>query len=809
MSNYKGYIDIFEINSNDVLQIVGWCICDTAVNYRLNLDNKEFISIVPQSMSRKDVQQALELDREDIGIKVEYTENWDKYNTISFEVEVQNTWNTLDTRNISDIKTIAESVTIISNIDSIHMAETKVVVKGWAFSSNGDQVEVSTKENTEISRGQRGDVKLAYKNLLEHADVGFEINCDPKQDKLNITFVAGDIQKEETISVKSWLKRNKNADRKNLMGSINLGTVKKVIQYVQKHGVQKTYAKINSKLGNVSTYATWLDRHLPSLEELEVQRQTTFDYTPQISIVVPTFNTPKGFLIEMIESVRNQTYSNWQLCIADGASVTPDTISVLKSYIEKDPRIYVDFLSENYGISGNTNKCLELATGDFVGLFDHDDLLTPNALFEVVKAINENPEVDFIYSDEDKTDEKTKVFFDAHFKPDFSPDLLRSQNYICHFTVFRRALLDKVGVFNKEYDGSQDHDLILRLTEQTEKIVHIPKILYHWRVHSASTAGGIGAKEYTVVAGIKAVQDHIDRIGLEGDVSKGQFPGTYRVEYKIIDEPRVSIIIPNKDHKEDLELCIKTVIEKSTYTNYEIIVVENNSETQEIWDYYKEIEKYDNIKVLRWEHGFNYSAINNFGAKEATGEYYILLNNDIEMITPSWIEEMLMYCQRDDVGIVGAKLYFEDDTIQHAGVIMGLGGVAGHSHKYYHRNDVGYFHRLSVVQNLSGVTAACLMIKKSIYEEVDGLDEKFQVAFNDVDLCMKVREKGYLVVFSPYVEAYHYESKSRGAEDNPEKIARFNGEISRFHDKWGVTLSDPYYSINLTLDREDFSLNNN
>ena len=507
----------------------------------------------------------------------------------------------------------------------------------------------------------------------------------------------------------------------------------------------------------------------------------------------------------MIESVREQTYPNWELCLADGSD-SEITKEILKEYALKDKKIKVGFLDENKGISDNTNAAIDLAQGDYIALFDHDDLLTPNALYEYVKVINTDPDVDFIYCDEDKTDEGQTEYFEPHFKPDWSPDTLRSYNYICHLSVFKKTLLDQVGRFNRQYDGSQDHDMILRLTEKANKIVHIPKILYHWRVHKNSTAGGLSVKEYTIEAGRQAITSHITRMGMDGEVTKGLFVGSHRVTYELKVNPLVSIIIPNKDHKDTLKQCIDSIIEKTTYSNYEIIIVENNSTTEEIFDYYDALKQVPNINITYWEGDFNYPAINNYGAQHAKGEVLLLLNNDVEIISPNWIEEMLMLVQREDVGIVGARLYYPDNTVQHAGVVVGMLGVAGHVHKGKHRLDPSYFGRAQVVQNLSAVTAACLMIKKSTFEQVEGLDEEFKVAFNDVDLCLRVRELGKLVVYTPFAELYHYESKSRGAEDTFEKIDRFNNEIKVFKERWGLYRNDPYYNTNLTLDKEDFSL---
>ncbi len=543
----------------------------------------------------------------------------------------------------------------------------------------------------------------------------------------------------------------------------------------------------------------------------EYQETVTFSKDIKFSILVPLYNTPKTFLEEMIKSVQNQTYKNWQLCLTDGSDGENAHVEKLcREYAKKDKRISYKKLEKNLGISENTNACLQMATGDYIALFDHDDLLHPSALFEVMQAICNN-NADFIYTDEVTFCGKTTNITVHNFKPDYSPDTLRSYNYICHFTVFKKSLLEKAGGgFRKEYDGSQDYDLILRLTEQAEKIVHIPKALYFWRSHKLSVASDVSAKPYVVESAKKALAAHIERLGLSGRVEDALFPTTYKMQYDIIGNPLISIIIPNKDHIDDLDKCLESVYSKSTYKNFEIIIVENNSTEPETFEYYEKIKsKYNNVKIVYWqEKVFNYSKINNYGVDFAKGEYVLLLNNDIEILTPDWLEQMLMFAQRKDVGAVGAKLYYPDDTIQHAGVIVGIGGVAGHSHKYFDRETPGYMTRAAIAQNLSACTAACLLIKKQVYKEVGGLDEKFAVAFNDVDLCMSIRKAGYLIVFTPFAECYHYESKSRGLEDSPEKVARFNSEIFRFQDKWEKELKqgDPYYNPNLTLVSEDFAL---
>ena len=583
----------------------------------------------------------------------------------------------------------------------------------------------------------------------------------------------------------------------------------KGIRCLHENGWSYTWHKVKNKLKHRQEYTALTNTPLFTEEELEAQRTEVFPRSIKFSVVVPLYNTPEKFLHEMIRSVIDQTYADWELCMADGSDEAHGNVErICRQYMRKDLRIKYQRLEENLGISGNTNACLEMATGDYIGLFDHDDLLHPAALHEVMRAICEQ-DADFIYTDENTFHEKPEDAFCPHFKPDYAPDTLRSYNYICHFTVFSRELLDEVGNFRREFDGSQDYDMVLRLTEKASKIVHIPEILYFWRAHSGSTAGDISAKPYTMDAARRALGEHLDRVGLVGEVEDSSIPSTYRIKYTISGCPKVSIVIPNMDHADTLRTCISSILEKTTYENFEIVIIENNSRKEETFAYYDELKTDPRIQIVTWEGKFNYSAINNFGVREAaTGEYILLLNNDIEVITPDWLQEMLMFAQRPDVGAVGAMLYYPDDTIQHAGVVLGIGGVAGHAHKYFPRGDFGYMSRATIAQDLSVVTAACVMLPRTVWDEVGGLDETFEVAFNDVDLCMRIRKAGYLIVWTPYAELYHYESKSRGAEDTPEKKKRFEGEVRRFQARWKSELAagDPYYNPNLTLVREDFSV---
>ena len=533
---------------------------------------------------------------------------------------------------------------------------------------------------------------------------------------------------------------------------------------------------------------------------------------PKISIVVPLYNTPLNFLEELLDSVVNQTYRNWELCCVDAGQDTAVGQHV-QARAKADPRIRYQKLTENEGIAGNTNHGFELATGDYIALLDHDDILHPCALWYTAQAIVEQG-ADFVYTDEATFEGKVENVVLYHFKPDFMLDNLRSNNYICHLTTFSKVLMEQAGGGERaEYNGSQDYDLFLRLTEKARKIAHIPHALYYWRSSPNSTASDISAKTYCIDAGIAALKAHYARCGVAVDdvtLIPGT-PGYYKTDYTMAHPGRVSILIPTCDHIRDLETCVESIYARTTYPDFEIILIENNSKAPETFRTYQRMQKEhpDNLKVVTWEgKGFNYSALNNFGEKFATGEYLLLLNNDTEVITAAWLEEMVMYAQQKRVGCVGAKLLYPDDTIQHAGVGFGIGGVAGHLHKYYPASSDGYMGRLNYVQDVYADTAACLLIRKEIYDEVGGLDESYAVAFNDVDFCVRVRQAGYTNVFTPFAQLYHYESKSRGMEDNPEKQKRFQGEVLRFQARWGDLLAkgDPCTNPNFDIQREDFSL---
>lgn len=583
--------------------------------------------------------------------------------------------------------------------------------------------------------------------------------------------------------------------------------IKKGIRYLKHYGVRGFYARLLERFEEREVeYQEWYEKNKPSEEELARQRKKKWKEPVTISVLVPAYRTPEAFLRQMIESVLNQTYPHLELCIADGSGENISVEKVVKEYQAKDQRVRYQRLEKNEGIAGNTNAAIRMATGDYLALFDHDDLLSLNALFEVASTI-EKEKADVVYTDEDKVTSDLKEYFQPHFKPDFNPDLLCSNNYICHLFVVKRSLALKLGGQDPAYDGAQDYDFIFRCTEEAEKIVHIAKILYHWRVHQASTADNPTSKMYAFDAGKRAIEAHLQRIGAKAEVSHTKDLGFYRVKYQVQGNPKVSIVIPNKDEKETLKKCLESIWQKTTYSNYEIILVENNSTTREIRDYYQELDGKNGVRVVYWDKEFNYSAINNFGISYAKGEYILCLNNDITVISPEWMEELLANCQRPEVGIVGARLYYPDNTIQHAGIVLGMGGCAGSLFVGLARSRGGYLHKAALQQDLSAVTAACFMVKKEAFEKVGGFEEKLAVAFNDVDFCLKVRHAGYLVVYDPYAELYHHESKTRGYENTEAKKRRFQEEIEYMRCHWMPDiLRDPYYNENLSLKASDYSL---
>lgn len=859
-------------------------------------------------------------------------------------------------------------------VDIALAREGELMLQGWAFGSNPEEevkltvvdqagnpvpgTTVSSVRRDEVVSAFFGDYVKAHGALRR--DLGFDVHTPYAQGETRILVIQADGQTKRVKFTDHILEEfNSVAHRKRekLLALFHWETVEVAWEYFRKHGLRALFKKSVHKIQNMQDdydYNEWYKKVRISDDELAKQRESAGDFAqqPTFSIVIPVYATPEKFLRRMLDSIRAQTYPKFEVCLVDAtpyAKIQHDPAQgrtpqeVLAEYAAADSRFRYETLAENLGIAENTNAAIRMATGDFIVLADHDDELEPQALYECVRAINAHPDVQVLYSDEDKVDFEDIYYFEPHFKTDFNPDLLRSVNYICHLFVARRSLLDAIAETDADgrkiyersaYDGAQDYDLILRATEKAQamerarlvscanasadnavtdaqqsdavasttagvdeqtaatkadaepkesaqpaiaaalnsldqellcqgrftssNIIHIPMVLYHWRAHQASTAQHPEAKLYAFEAGARAMYDHCKRIGLPiRKVEQGITYGFYHPIYEN-QQPLISVVIPNKDHTADLDQAI-TSLSAGNYKNLEFIIVENNSDQAETWNYYEALKKrfpeelpadfidpatcgamrtsetstaesksetshptqvsaYHSaaasvlpqpvVKVVKWDGPFNYSAINNYGVQFTHGQYLLFLNNDIEEIDPDSIDEMIGYVQREDVGICGARLLYPDEDIQHAGVIMGMGGIAGAAFVRTHDSDLSYMHRAKCIQDYSCVTAACLLTKRSLFDAVGGFTEKLAVAFNDVDYCMKVRALGKLVVYDPYAKFYHYESKSRGMEDTPEKLARFHSEILTFGTTWKDILrdGDPYYSPALTFRKANFAL---
>ena len=709
------------------------------------------------------------------------------------------------------------------NVDVVRIRENSIQLNGWVIGRTPQSVPAFQVEDENHRAAafkyvstRRDDVSQIYYGKVYDRDFGFDIQFPYERGKNYYLVIQCDGRKvrikynEDLIAKRASVAHKRMQKIKDLM---NMETIRVAVDFWKENGLRALFVKSVHKiqgLDNDYDYGEWYSLTRPAPEELERQRKETWDNGPVFSVVIPLYKTPERYLREMLDSIAAQTYPNWELCLADGSPQGQDVYRIVKKYMDKDSRIRYERLGKNGGISDNTNAAIAMASGDYIVLADHDDAMTEDALYECARAAVEHPDCQVIYSDEDKMDMDGGALFDPHFKPDFNPDLLTSVNYICHQFVVKRELVDRVGGLRREFDGAQDYDFIFRCTEAARGVWHIPKVLYHWRCHQESTASNPQSKLYAFEAGARAIMDHYRRVGIAAEkVEKGVDYGIYHTVFKIQDTPKVSVIIPNKDHHEDLDLCMRAILTRGTYKNVEFVVVENNSTQKATFEYYESIQReFPQVRVVVWEREFNYSAINNFGVHHASGEYLLFLNNDTELIAENFIEEMLGFCQREDVGAVGARLLYQDDTIQHAGVVIGFGGIAGHTFIGLHKAENSYFHRAMCAQDYSAVTAACMMSKKSVFEKAGGFSEDLAVAFNDIDYCMKVRSLGKVVVYAPYAVLYHYESKSRGLEDTPEKVDRFNREVARFAKKWPDILreGDPYYNPNLTLRKSNFAL---
>jgi Predicted glycosyltransferases len=686
------------------------------------------------------------------------------------------------------------------SIDTIRRSKTALTIVGWATSrdpQNKVYIDVTDETGNFIkyqkSRISRKDVSIyRYGGEIQDALYGFVVTFPYKNGKTyNFRMFNGKCEVLLRLT-------NGYIQQKILRNN--------VLKFMRGQTIRNYF--VDTFLG----YNHWFHETCPSNEELEKQRTYPFPASsPKFSIVIPLYETPKKYLRELLDSLLKQTYANFEVCFADGSPEGTKLENTIKQHVKEDSRFKYQFIGSNKGISENTNVAVKMATGDFIVLCDHDDLLTPNALFEFAKAIINNPECDTIYSDEDKINGRGTILFEPHFKPDFNIDMLTSVNYICHLFGVRKSLVDQYGAFDSQFDGSQDYDFIFRMTEHSRKVIHVAKILYHWRTHVDSTSGNPESKLYAFKAGARAIMAHYARIYPSMQIEKverGVSLGIYHTCFKFEQQPLVSIIIPNKDHTEDLDVAIRSIITRNTWKNLEFVIVENNSVDVKTTEYYKKItEEFSQVHVVYYKDSFNFSKICNFGAKEAHGNYLLFMNNDVELMNPDSISEMMGYAQRKDVGIVGCRLLYQDNTIQHAGVVIGVGGIADHVFRGHLSANDTYFNLAMTAQDYSAVTAAVMMVRKDVFEEAGEFDENFAVAFNDIDFCLKVRTLDKLVVYNPYASFHHYESKSRGAEDTYEKQLRFVSEIKLFLTKWKdfIIAGDPYYNPNLTVHDGDFS----
>lgn len=700
-------------------------------------------------------------------------------------------------------------------VDSVDVSKdtSDVSIRGWGVNTQSLEVFIVDESGKRVEAKTeyvvRKDIETQFPELSEIPESersnkqGFLSTFNRNSKKVKVHIIRDGKESIEIVDLDKALAFDPTNRWHRAMRYYNNNGLKSFIN----HGLKKLFEMTMG--GNDNRYEKWMELYDVKEDELEFQRNQVFENGVKFSIIVPLFNTPLNFLDQLVKSVEAQTYPNWQLCFADGSS-NNKVAEHIKSHLDDGSyqgRITYRHLEENKGISENTNEALKLAVGEYVVLADHDDVLAPNALYELMVQIDKYG-AEVIYSDEDKIDINGKDRFEPYFKSGFNLDLLCSNNYVCHLFCVKKEIADKVGGFDSEYDGAQDHDFILKCVSEVDNVFHIPKILYHWRSHKNSTAENPESKLYAFKNGKKAVKKYFDTKGIEVEMEDGIQYGQYHARHIVKGSPLVSIIIPNKDHTRDLDMCLKSIM-KNTYDNYEVIVVENNSTEPETEEYYKNITNVcPKAKVLRWLGEFNFSSINNFGVKEAKGEYLLFLNNDIEAINNDWLDRMLGFCQRDDVGIVGAQLLYPDGIIQHAGVVIGFGEIAGHAFVGLHPDECKAFGRAMLTQDYSAVTAACLLTKKEIFDKVGGFDEEFKVAFNDIDYCLRVRELGKKVVYNSFAALTHYESKSRGAEDTPEKKQRFADEIRMFQERWADILrdGDPYYNVNLALDRADFAI---
>ena len=810
-----------DIKDHNFFEVYGWCCAqdtdlisyDVKVNDRSVFFEFDFVyrSDVFRDLKDKDKQLSL-----GFYIRVDCLE--DNVNKFELIAKTEGHKESLITLSNDEIQEIEDNHFIEFNIDAVTYEKeiSMATAFGWTYSIDGKEVQIDildkNKNVMDISCRKENRSDLIHQHLIQEdqSNCGFLLSFKYQEgETYYIQF------KTENDVVTQKLEQTNVAYSSTLskyIRHINKKNLQKGLAYLKKNGVKKLMYRLRygTYIGE-SDYESWLFAQRVNEKTLNIQRNTRFSYSPKISILVATFNTKEEYLKEMIDTVLNQSYSNWELCIADGS--TNDFVEkyVYEHYFSYGDKIKFQKLDQNYGISGNTNKAFEMATGDYITVYDHDDTLELDCFYEIVKALQEY-RYDVLYTDEDKFDDSTKMYNDPNLKPDFSEDLLRSHNYITHLFIVNKKIVDEVGYYNSDFDGSQDYDYIFRCVEKANAVYHIPRVLYHWRMHPESTAQNPESKLYCYDAGKRAIEAHYKRVGVEASVELMPKPlyGFYHTTYSTKDNPLVSILIPNYNHKHILKTCIDSLYNVNTYKNFEVVIVENNSTEKEIFEYYEELKKlHDNIQVVTYKGEFNYSKINNFGMKYTNGDYVLLLNNDTEMISPTALSEMVGCILRPEVGAVGAKLLYEDDTVQHAGVVIGFSGYAGHVNHGINKDDYGYMLRARVNCNYSAVTAACMMVKKSVFNQVGGFDEQFVVACNDVDLCLKICKEKYLIVYNAFALWHHYESKSRGYDDaSQEKMWRFNKEVEKFQTKWKDVLvhGDPYYNKNWNIKLGAFRL---
>ena len=809
------------IKEHNFFEVYGWCYAQNAelISYEVKVNNKDVLFEI-DSIYRSDVLKEIKINDKEksIGFYIRVDCLEDNVNKFELIAKTEEQKETLIVLSSDEIKEIEDNHFIEFNIDAVTYEKeiSMATAFGWTYSIDGKAVQIDildkNKNVMNISCRKENRLDLIHQHLIQEdqSNCGFLLSFKYQEgETYYIQF------KTENDVVTQKLEQTNVAYSSTLskyIRHINKKNLQKGLAYLKKNGVKKLMYRLRygTYVGE-SDYESWLFAQRVNEKTLNIQRNTRFSYSPKISILVATFNTKEEYLKEMIDTVVNQSYSNWELCIADGS--TNDFVEkyVHEHYSSYGDKIKFQRLDQNYGISGNTNKAFEMATGDYITVYDHDDTLELDCFYEIVKALQEY-RYDVLYTDEDKFDDSTKMYNDPNLKPDFSEDLLRSHNYITHLFIVNKKIVNEVGYYNSEFDGSQDYDYIFRCVEKANAVYHIPRILYHWRMHPESTAQNPENKMYCYDAGKRAIEAHYKRVGVEATVEFLPKPmyGMYHTIYSTKDNPLVSILIPNYNHKAILKTCIDSLYNVNTYKNFEIVIVENNSTEQEIFDYYKELQsEHDNIQVVTYKGEFNYSRINNFGMKYTNGDYVLLLNNDTEVISPNALSEMVGCILRPEVGAVGAKLLYEDDTVQHAGVVIGFSGYAGHVNHGINKDDYGYMVRARINCNYSAVTAACMMVKKSVFNQVGGFDEQFVVACNDVDLCLKICKEKYLIVYNAFALWHHYESKSRGYDDaSQEKTWRFNKEVEKFQDKWKDVLinGDPFYNSNWNIQYGPFRL---